>query len=218
MFEARDDVVMFMTVALLAKKTKIFGPESNGILMTPLEFDRAEFDENWRFELINGVLIVTPLPRVNESDPNEELGRLLRNYKFDHPEGASLDATLAERTIATVDSRRSADRVIWAGLGRLPRKKDTPTIVAEFVSGRKRDRKRDYETKRLEYLGIGVKEHWVFDRFTRTLTVFARIQGRQRTRVFAKKNVYRTDPLSGFEVPLAHLFELADQWGDDQPE
>jgi Uma2 family endonuclease len=203
---------------MLLEQKATFGPESNGILMTPQEFDRADFEEGWRYELINGVLIVSPLPLLNESDPNEELGYFLRRYKEDHPQGSALDATFSERIVRTGKNRRRADRVIWAGLGRLPRRNEIPTAVAEFVSGRKRDRKRDYQTKRIEYADAGVKQYWVFDRFTRKLTVFFRQDGKNRMRVLDEHQVFTTDLLPGFELPLKRIFALANRWPEDQPE
>lgn len=205
------------TITLL-ENHEPFGPESNGILMSPEEFDAADFDERWCYELINGVLIVTPLPLLNESDPNGELGYLLRRYQEDHPQGSALDFTTSERIVRTGKHRRRADRVIWAGIGRLPRRGDVPTIIAEFVSSRKRDRVRDYETKRDEYMAIKVKEYWIIDRFVHTMTVFIRSRGRYRMRVISKDEIYTTDLLPGFELPLARLFALADRWGEDQPE
>jgi hypothetical protein len=109
-----------------AKPARVFGPESNGILMTPREFDTAEFDECWRYELINGLLIVTPFPLINEADPNEELGCLLRGYQETHPQGLALDPTLYERIVRTGENRRRTARVVWAGLGRLPRRGEVP--------------------------------------------------------------------------------------------
>ena len=50
------------------------GPDANGMLITPAEFDGAECEAGWRYELIRGVLIVTPAPLEEERDPNEELG------------------------------------------------------------------------------------------------------------------------------------------------
>ena len=44
------------------------------MLLTPAEFDRARFQEGWRYELINGVLVVSPTPSRKERHPNEELG------------------------------------------------------------------------------------------------------------------------------------------------
>jgi Uma2 family endonuclease len=197
---------------------ELLGPGANGTLMTPYEFDRADFEEGWRYELINGVLIVTPMPLNNETDPNEELGHLLRNYRDGHPQGSALNYTSYERTIRTKKNRRRMDRAIWAGLGRAPRKKEVPTIAVEFVSKGRRSRIRDYVTKRDEYLRAGVKEYWVFDRFEHTLTVFSRAQGKNRSRVYTKEQIFKTDYLPGFELPLARLFALANFWTDDQPE
>src|SRR5207244_9034393 len=107
-----------------------------------------------------------------ERDPNEELGHLLRTYQESHPKGAALNKTLSEQTVATGENRRRADRVIWAGLGRLPRRGEKPTIVVEFVSEGRANRDRDYEEKRDEYLAIGVRAYWSVDRFHPPMAVF----------------------------------------------
>src|SRR5262249_51646760 len=123
--------------------------ELAGTLMTPDEFDAVEeYDEEYRYELVHGVLVVNPIPLAAETDPNEELGPLLRLYRDQHPQGGALDLTLPQQYVRTRDSRRLADRLIWAGLGRVPnRRRDRPTIVVEFVSARRRDRQRDYLDK-----------------------------------------------------------------------
>jgi Uma2 family endonuclease len=120
--------------------------------------------------------------------------------------------------VRTGPNRRRADRVIWAGLGRKPRKGETPTIIAEFVSAGKRDRQRDYEEKRDEYMAINVQEYWIVDRFNRTLTVFSLRGKRVHKRVFQENQIYTTDLLPGFELPLAKLLALADQWPAEEPE
>jgi Uma2 family endonuclease len=104
------------------KPIRAFGPESNGTLMTLREFDKADFAEGWRYELIRGVLIVSPSPLEEEREPNEELGHLLRLYRDSHLYGSAMDTTLSEQTVKTRGNRRRADRVFWAGLGRRPRR------------------------------------------------------------------------------------------------
>ena len=188
------------------------GPHSNGVLLTPGEFDGADFEEGWRYELIRGVLIVSPAPLREERDPNEELGRWLRNYQEDHPDGKALDATVSEETIHTSAQRRRGDRVIWSGLGRLPGRHETPTIVVEFVSSGRRNRDRDYEEKRDEYLAIGVREYWIIDRFSHSMTVYFCSDIEPSKRVVPSDETYVTPLLPGFELPLARLFELADRW------
>jgi Uma2 family endonuclease len=190
------------------------GPGSAGILLTLKEFDEAEFEEGSRYELIRGVLIVSPSPLEEERDPNGELEYLLRTYRDTHPQGAALNRTLFEQTVRTRHNRRRVDRVIWASLGRKPRRGETPTIVIEFVSAGKKDYQRDYEEKRDEYREIKVKEYWIIDRFRRTMTVYLFQNGRTRKRVVRANQTYTTDLLPGFELPLGRLFTLADDWAD----
>lgn len=187
---------------------------SNGMLMTPEEFDAVtNYDDRFDYELVHGVLIVVPPPDEAERDPNGELEYLLRHYRTSHPQGSALDKTLSEQFVFLFDSRRRADRAIWVGLGRVPDiRKDVPAIVVEFVSKRKRDRLRDYEEKRREYLAIGVSEYWVIDRFARTMTVFKNAPGQDSEVVVQANDVYRTPLLPGFDLPLRQLFTAADDW------
>jgi Uma2 family endonuclease len=201
-----------MMSILAPPRQPVIGPEAAGILLTPRQFDRAEFEEGWRYELIHGVLVVSSTPLEQERDPNEELGRWLRNYQEDHPDGKALDKTLPEHTIYLKRNRRRADRAIWAGLGRLPRRKEIPTVIVEFVSEGKRSWLRDYLEKRDEFLAAGAKEYWVIDRFRREMTVFTRHGKRSREQVIGEKGTYTTPLLPGFELKLARLFQLADAW------
>ncbi len=189
------------------------GPELNGALMTPDEFDAVkDYDEEYTYELVHGVLVVNPIPLEAEVGPNEFLGHLLLSYQYGHPLGSALNLTLPERYIRTMDSRRRADRVIWAGLGRLPNwKKEQPTIAVEFVSAGKRSRKRDYEEKRRDYLKAGIKEYWIIDRFRRQLTVVRNGPRRPRELIVMQNETYTTPLLPGFELPLRRVLEIADQ-------
>jgi len=190
----------------------VLGPSLAGAFLSPEEFDAAdEADRDFRYELIDGRLIVTPPPLEAERGPNELLGHLLLLYQEQDPVGSALDATLPEHTVVTANNRRRADRVIWAGLGRQPEPRtDVPTIVVEWVSESKRDWKRDYLEKREEYLQTGVKEYWIFDRFRRTLTVYR--AGTAAPQVAREAETYRTPLLPGFEVPIARLLAVADRW------
>ena len=202
-----------MSTTTVETKYKL-GADSAGILMTPEEFDEiSDYDDEYRYELVHGVLVVSPIPSLAEAGPNDELGYMLRDYRDKHPQGAALDDTVPERHVRTRDSRRRADRVIWARLGRRPNpKEDVPTIVVEFASRAKADRRRDYEDKRREYLEIGVAEYWIIDRFRRQMTVFRSQPGQPPEQVVGEKDSYRTDLLPGFELPLARLLAAADAW------
>jgi Uma2 family endonuclease len=198
-----------MTVFETAVPTRL-GPESNGMHMTRAEFKAVDdWDESCRYELVHGVVIVSPPPSGGERGPNNLLGHLFEKYREAHPEIA-FDDSLYEQEIETSAGIRRADRVVWTGLGRAPRLGvDLPSIVIEIVSRSTRDRHRDFVEKRAEYAALGIAEYWVFDRFDRSLTVcFA--DGSET--VVPEEGVYETDLLPGFELPLATLLAAADRY------
>ena len=212
-----------MTTKLLAPAAVPFIPAvpaveslnatSNGLELSPEEFDAIDdCDPDYDYELLHGVVIVNPIPREGEADPNGHLEYILRHYQYTHPMGKSLDQTLQERYVHLPDgTRRKADRVIWTGLGRRPNpQQDVPAIVVEFVSASKRDQWRDYVTKRQEYLAAGVQEYWIIDRFQQRMTVFRDTE----QVVLQRGQIYTTPLLPGFILPFDSLLEAADRWRD----
>ncbi|WP_425616983.1 Uma2 family endonuclease [Anatilimnocola sp. NA78] len=183
---------------------------SAGLRMSVSEFESMEdFEDGYRFELINGVVIVTPPASDAEMDPNGEFEFMLRYYKYHHPEGKSLDGTMMEREVKTSTGIRRVDRAIWTGLGRSPdSRSDVPSIIVEFVSPGKVAFVRDYEEKRDEYLELGCQEYWVIDRFRRKMTVF---RADEQEVTVLETQAYTTRLLPGFELPLKRLLHLADQ-------
>ena len=189
-----------MSISDLQSRSVRLGPDSNGMILIPEEFDLVtDYDDLYTYELIKGVVIVNPIPSEAESSANDLLGHLLLTYQESHPQGQSLDETLPERHLKTRDSRRRADRFIWTGLGRRPDPDtDVPAIVVEFVSRRRRDRQRDYSEKRVEYLASGVSEYWVIDRFQKIMTVFRR----EATQLVVQGERDVSDgPSSGLQTP-----------------
>jgi Uma2 family endonuclease len=201
-------------MATAATKTRHLrlGPRSAGLLLNPAEFDRASYLEGWRYELINGVLVVSPTPSRQERGPNQTLGRWLENYQEGHPQGSALDATLPEEEIETTQNRRRLDRAIWAGLGRDPKEGEAPTIAVEFVSKGKINQERDYIAKRAEFREIGVSEYWVIDRFRRCLTAYRFTSDTDEKLFIPEGQTYETPLLPGFVLELKKLLALADRW------
>ncbi len=188
--------------------------------MTPDEYDAViDYDDTVNYELIKGVLVVTPMASRSERSPNELLGHWLLTYRKDHPSGSCLVATLFEEYLRTFENRRRADRAIWvAHAGKRPNPKtDIPTIAVEFVSAGKAAWRRDYVEKRDEYLAAGVVEYWVIDRFRRLLTVYSQLLGQPSERAIHEHEVYRPELLPGFELSLAELLAAADEWSDSDP-
>lgn len=190
------------------------GPRSAGLLLTPEEFDRATGVRGWRYELIHGVLVVSPTPSRQERGPNDQLGHWLLHYQESHPQGTRLDATFPEEEIETRqgEDRRRMDRAIWAGLGRDPEPGEVPTIAVEFVSAGKVNQDRDYVAKRVEFREVGVREYWVIDRFKRTLTCYAFGGETDEIRVIPEGQTFESPLLPGFVLDLGRLLTFADRW------
>ena len=175
--------------------------DSAGLLMTGAEFDAIEeCDPFFRYQLIRGVVVVSRPPVAAHERYVDRFGYLLQKYMFEHPNGAVLDETLPGRYVRTEeDTRRQPDRAVWCGLGREPDETaDVPAIIVEVVSRSRRDRVRDYETKRNEYRAAGVKEYWIVDRFADpgpTVTV-ASADGSER--VVGPGETYESPLLPGF--------------------
>jgi Uma2 family endonuclease len=183
--------------------------------MTAEEFDAipaSRFVRGLRYELIGGVLVVTPPPGAGERGPNDDLGYLLTQDREGSAEGPSIDDTLPEKTVAATN-RRWADRAIWIGLGRRPDElADIPAIVIEFVSRRRRDALRDQEAKRDESLAAGVKEYWIIDRFRRIMTVDRKGAAGPTYDLVTETQNHATELLPGFILPLSRLLAKADDW------
>ena len=75
----------------------VLGPELNGTLMTPEEFDDVEeYDENYVYELIHGVLIVNPIPLERKPVRTSTIGELPPGHPQRDLQTSALDVTLPE--------------------------------------------------------------------------------------------------------------------------
>jgi Uma2 family endonuclease len=197
-----------MLMPLPRTKTGRLTHGAAGVRMTLEEFQNFDdFEEGLRFELIRGVLVVTPSPAPSHWSINDELGRMLRNYAESHPQGKCLSATIPELDVITSIGSRRADRVIWLGLDRvIDPKTDVPTIIAEIVSPGKAGFYRDFEQKRDEYLALGCVVYWAIDPNDLTTTIFRRLQDPE---VVPATGAYTTPLLPGFELNLEQLCRAA---------
>ncbi len=205
---------MSTTKRARVRKPRI-GRWSNGRLLTPQEYDAigpAEWDDRYRYELVHGVLIVSPPAGIGERGPNDYLGHLLWSYLEGHAAEGVRIATAQEQEVKAGADRRRADRAVWIDRNREPDPTtDRPTILVEFVSRSRRDRVRDYDEKRRDYLQAGVAEYWIIDRFARTLTVHRALPADPQTLVIGEAGAYETPLMPGFELKLKPLLEVADR-------
>jgi Uma2 family endonuclease len=98
----------------MAPFTKPLGPRDAGLAMSLDEFEDANYEAGFRYELIHGLLVATPPPLEEERDANEELGYMLREYQKRHPRGKVLDLTLPNTT--SVPKNRIGVPIAQSGL------------------------------------------------------------------------------------------------------
>jgi Uma2 family endonuclease len=197
-----------MTIA--ATKVRI-GPADHGRRMSLDEFDDAEVEEGYQYELDRGVIIVSDVPSLKHFLIYEALRDLLVAYKLSHRGvihsiGGGGECKLL---IPPFESERHPDIAVYLNP---PPETDTwslwiPELVVEIVSPS--SRQRDYETKPDEYLQFGVREYWIVDEPEQQLTVHRRHGGRWKTSVVKPPAVHQTHLLPGFELSIADVFAAA---------
>lgn len=152
------------------------GPADNGRRMTLEEFRRAEEEEGYRYELGGGILEVTEIPLEPHGRVVSNLYRAIARYDFDHPGVIQQfgGGTEYQLWMPGVVSGRNPDLgVTLEGTPMTERRRAQPNLVAEVVS--RRSRKRDYVTKRREYLTYPtVQEYWIVDPRDRRVMVLVR--------------------------------------------
>jgi Uma2 family endonuclease len=191
-------------------------PYLAGRRMTPEEFDEADFEEGWRYELIEGILVVSPIPKMPSRGMGSKLVQRLENYCEQRGKGIEFLTVFQEHEVRIANgARRRCDVAVWVRLGRNPRRSDVPTITAEFVSERATDIRRDYVDKRADYLTAGVQEYWIIDRFRRILTALRRRGRRWEEHVVEEGKVYTTPLLPGFKLDVAELLARADALAEE---
>ncbi|MEP6835266.1 MAG: Uma2 family endonuclease [Gemmatimonas sp.] len=173
---------------------------------TLAELHRLPDDGN-RYELVRGVLFVTPAPAPSHQTIDARLNTLLTPYVIQqrlgyvyHPravvmfEGSQVEPDLMIR-LPDPDE----DHATWETA-------PIPSLVIEIVS--RTTRSRDYIEKRALYLDAGVPEYWIVDGADRTITV---VKPNSADEIIRDTKCWH--PLGAFE-PLC--FDVSDVFGRKQ--
>lgn len=138
-------------------------------------------EDGHRYEIVDGVLFMTPAPDI----PHQKaVQKLLR-----HLEARIEDTGLGQIFVSPVDVELSPKNVfepdvtviLNAGLDKVKRTHivGSPDLVVEVASPS--TRKRDRTTKRDAYTHAGIKEYWLVDTTTRTIEVLFLEDGAYRS-------------------------------------
>lgn len=188
------------------------GPQDHGKPMTLAEFDHAEVQEGYLYELGRGAVIVSDVPGKKHLAAVQALRRALAKYDLSHPGRIHTLASSNECKLLVnrFESERHPDLTIYKSAP--PDSPDIwstwiPEIVIEVVSPG--SEKRDYEEKPEEYLAFGVQEYWIVDPAKERMLVMRRTGGRWANFTFGPIDVCTTPILPKLSLELAPVFQAA---------
>jgi Uma2 family endonuclease len=200
--------------------TMRIGPADHGRLMTLEEFQEAEEEQGYRYELARGVLEVTQVPNDPHGVVVWNLLAAIAIYARAHPGviyragGGSefrvwLPAMVSGRNPDVAVTLRMSPRD-WRG--RRP-----PSLAFEVVSEGREAHERDYVIKRAEYLAYGLREYWIVDLQTRVVTVLIRDGDIWVEQVYRDEQQAVSLVLPGLAIRLPDLWpEIEDDQPDDE--
>jgi Uma2 family endonuclease len=194
--------------------TKKLGPEDHGRRMSLKEFEPAEVQEGYQYELGRGVVVVSDVPKIVHLRQVSATRKQFLAYDLAHPGVINEIASGHECKILLFDleSERHPDLAIY--LTAPPKGKNLwadwiPAIVIEVVS--LSSEIRDYEEKREEYFAIGIKEYWIADADKGEVLVLRRGRGKWVPRTMKAGDIYETKLLPGFRFDCQKVFEAAEK-------
>ncbi len=186
------------------------GPADHGRRMSLADFDHAEVQEGYLYELGRGVIVVSDVPKKRHLFQVLSIRDQLFEYKLAQPGGIQVVASGSECKIlvAGYESERHPDLSVYKTLP--PEGEEIwstwiPELVIEVVSPGSKSR--DYQEKREEYLAFGVLEYWIFDAGKQEMLVLQRVAGRWRERIVRPGEVYKTRLLPGLQFKCELVFQ-----------
>jgi Uma2 family endonuclease len=190
------------------------GPSDRGRKLSIKEFEEAEEEPGYRYELAGGLLEVTRFPEESHALIVWALiSRICHSHRANP--GAILLAGGASEFrlwLAEIGSARHPDVAVALRKDRPdPPARCRPALVMQVVSVGAEARERDYVTKRREYLEHGILEYWIIDRFERKVAVLSRDGDLWTERVFGDGEQARGVLLEGFSVVVNELWDAAEQ-------
>jgi len=184
----------------------VLGPEDDGRTLSADEFSAAEFLGPWKYERVDGRLVVMSPDGEAHDDCSEPLRDHLGAYRLSHPE--IVQKVVSEAWIR-IDG--GTDRIgdigvyLAAERSKEPRPDRVPEIMFEVVSPGAESRRRDFIEKRAEYLRLGVREYVIVDRLAGKVTIVKATPGGVLEHDLKRSHDYTSDLLPGLRIPLAEV-------------
>lgn len=199
---------------LLTKRKTKLGPHDHGRKMSLKNFEFAEGQEGYVYELHRGYIIVSEVANYLHAMQIVALMQPLWLYRaanrgLVHAILANMDCKLL---IPEMESERHPDIAVY--LTRPKGKKDRtlwrtwfPELAIEVVSESSRDR--DYVDKREEYWTLGIKEYWIVDAKLAQVVLLRRGKSDWIEKFLGPDEIIESKLLPGFKLPCQSIFAAA---------
>lgn len=190
------------------------GPADHGRAMTLDEFEEAEFESGYRYELARGVLEVSDVPGEPHALIVWIILRATAAYDREHPRiihRAGGGAEYRFRLPAMQSGRHPDVAVTLRNTPRDWRGFRLAALAFEVVSEGARARERDYVTRRAEYLAYGLLEYWIVDPQERVVTVLNRDGDAWREQVYREDQLAPSLVLPGFALRVSDVWAAAEE-------
>jgi Uma2 family endonuclease len=166
--------------------------------------------DGWKYEIINGVLHMSPPPSTRHQDVAGEFYVLLRLYVRQHSLGKVLDAPCGVRLpnqpipIEPDILFVRHDRLSIIGQNYV---EGAPDFAVEVLSPSNSEY--DLTTKRNLYEQAGIVEYWVVSPWAETISIYRMIDGSYAEPILLQRGMQASSTvINGFSIQVDQLFDL----------
>ena len=167
-------------------------------------------NDSWKYEIIDGVLYMSPPPTINHQDVSGELFTRMRVFARDNKLGTILAAPCGVRLPTQsvpvepdiLFVRRERRHIIEERYV-----EGAPDLVVEVLS--RSNAEYDRTTKYRQYELAGVAEYWIVNYWDETVAIYLMVSDRyQLTHTYQRDETAVSQVLTGFQIAVADLFDL----------
>ena len=180
----------------------------------PTDLEQIPEEAGYKYECIDGVLLVTPAPRMVHVAALAALSFPIERLLT---ERGSVRRVITSRADLRLESTAvvEPDLFVLREPATAKTRLDDPAcavLIAEVLSPS--TAKRDRGIKRLFYQRVGVPEYWIVDLEARLIERWTPADERPE---ILRERLAWTDPVTGSELVLDVERYFADVWGDETP-
>ncbi|MBV7327824.1 Uma2 family endonuclease [Chloroflexi bacterium TSY] len=167
-------------------------------------------DDGWKYEVIDGVLHMSPPPAIIHQDVSGELYVRMRVHARRNQLGKVLEAPcgvrLPNQPVPVEPDILFVKRERQGVIGQ-NYVEGAPDLIVEILSSSNPNH--DLETKYAAYQEAGVPEYWIVDYQEQTITVYHLDHGAYKLAgLYTFGDTLESRQLDGFLIPVAELFDL----------